>query len=105
MRGVHLKRKLRCTEKAGVLASWLLHHGQYVRQYYSECCNRDVQMHIIISKIESQKLLFTNPRKFQPSKYSSYTVIFYTGAPHILVVLAIIVVKDTSVARYNVPSV
>ena len=45
MRGVHLKRKLKYTEIAGVVAGWLLHHDQYMREYYSECYNRDVQVH------------------------------------------------------------
>ena len=45
---IHLNRKLKYTEKAVVVAryicSWLLHHNQYVRQYYSECYNRDIQV-------------------------------------------------------------
>ena len=45
MSGVQLKRKLKYTENAGVVASWLLHHDQYMRQYYSECYNRDMHMH------------------------------------------------------------
>ena len=45
MRGVHLKTKLKYTENGGVVAGWLLHCDQYVRQYYSECYNRDVQVH------------------------------------------------------------
>ena len=45
MRGVHLKRKLKDTEKAGVVASCLLHCSRYVRYYSSECYNRDIQMH------------------------------------------------------------
>ena len=35
IRGVHLKRKLRYTEIAGVVASWLLQCDQYVRQHPS----------------------------------------------------------------------
>ena len=45
MRDVHLKRKqrkLKYTEKAGAAASRLLNRNQYVKQYYSECYNRDV---------------------------------------------------------------
>ena len=42
IRGAQLKRKLKYTEKAGVVASWLLHHNQYVSQYCSECYNRDM---------------------------------------------------------------
>ena len=47
MIGVHLKRRLKYTEKAGVVASWLLQYiiiNNYVKQYYSEYYNRDVQM-------------------------------------------------------------
>ena len=36
-------------KNAGLVASWMLHSNQYVRQYYSEHCNRDV--YIITSKI------------------------------------------------------
>ena len=46
-RGVHLKSKLKYTEKAGLVASWLLQYiiiNNYVKQYYSEYYNRDVQM-------------------------------------------------------------
>ena len=32
MRGAHMKRKLKYTEKAKVVASWLLHSDQYVKQ-------------------------------------------------------------------------
>ena len=50
-----------------------------MKEYYSECFNRDVQG--ITSKMKSQKFLFkekfANPRKFQPSKYSGYTVCIY----------------------------
>ena len=46
MRGVRLKKNI---ENAGLLASWMLHSNQCVRQYYSEHCNRDV--YIITSKI------------------------------------------------------
>ena len=34
-RGVQLKRKLKCTQQTGVVAVWLLHCDQYMRQYYS----------------------------------------------------------------------
>ena len=48
-----------------------------MRQYYSEHYNRDVQVHNL--EIKSQKFLFkekfANPRKFQLSKYSGYTVL------------------------------
>ena len=47
IRGVHLKRRLKYTEKAGVVASWPLQYiiiNNYVKQYYSEYYNRDVQM-------------------------------------------------------------
>ena len=37
MRDLYQKRKL-------VAASWLLHANQYLRQYYSECYNRDIQV-------------------------------------------------------------
>ena len=40
MKGVHLNRKLKYTEKAGVVAGQLLHHNRY----YSECYNRDIQV-------------------------------------------------------------
>ena len=33
------------TEKAGVLASWLLHCDGYAKPYYSERYNRDGQVH------------------------------------------------------------
>ena len=36
--------KLIYTGKAEVVASWLLHCNQYVRQFYSERYNRDVQV-------------------------------------------------------------
>ena len=42
MRGVHLTRKL---DKAGLIVSWLLHRNRYMRQYYGEHYNRDVQVH------------------------------------------------------------
>ena len=46
MRDVHLKSKLEYTKIAEVVAIWLLlHHNRYVRQYYSECYDRDVQVH------------------------------------------------------------
>ena len=38
--GVHLN----LYEKAGVEAGWLLHHDQYLRQYYGECYNRDFHL-------------------------------------------------------------
>ena len=45
MRGVHLKRDLKYIKITGVVGSWLLHHNQYVRQYYSERYNRDGQVY------------------------------------------------------------
>ena len=45
LKGIHLKRKLKYTEKAGLVASWLLDYNQYIRQYYSECYNRDIYMY------------------------------------------------------------
>ena len=42
MRDVLLKRKLKYTEKTGVVTNWLLHCDRYMRQYCSECYNRDV---------------------------------------------------------------
>ena len=47
MRGVHLKEESSniSTEKARVVASWLLYHDRYVRQYYSEHYNRDFQVY------------------------------------------------------------
>ena len=45
IRAVHLNRKLKCAVKAGVVATSLLHGNQYMRQYYSEHYNRDVQVH------------------------------------------------------------
>ena len=45
MGGVHLKSKLKYTKRAGVVARWLLHRDLYVTQYYSECYNRDFQVH------------------------------------------------------------
>ena len=67
-----------------VLAIWLLHHDQYVWQDYSECYNRDVQVHITL-KIKSRKFLFkekfTNPQKFQPQNipaiWYGYTYMLY----------------------------
>ena len=41
MRVLRMKRKLKI---AGVAASWLLHCDSYVRLYYSEHYNRDVQV-------------------------------------------------------------
>ena len=42
-----MKNKLKYTKKAKVVVIWLLHQDRYVRQYYSERCNRsrDVQVH------------------------------------------------------------
>ena len=40
-------------EKAGMVASWLLHHDQYVKQYYREHYNRDVQ-------VVTNKMMFDN---------------------------------------------
>ena len=40
MRGVQLKRKLKYTGIAGVVATRLLQCNQSLRQYYSECYNR-----------------------------------------------------------------
>ena len=37
MRCVHVKRNLKDTKKAGV--------DQYMRKYYSDCYNRDIQVH------------------------------------------------------------
>ena len=39
---VHLKWKLKYTEKVRVVASQLLHCDWCVRQYYSECYNKDI---------------------------------------------------------------
>ena len=60
MRGVHLKRKLKYTEKAGVVASWLLCTSQSMHEaiLYSECYNRDRCPVDITSKIKSRKFLF-----------------------------------------------
>ena len=44
MRSVHLKRTLKYIEKAGIVARWLLHRNQYMRQYYSEHYIRDIQV-------------------------------------------------------------
>ena len=47
IRGLHMKRRLKYTEKAGVVASRLLQYiiiNNYVKQYYSEYYNRDIQM-------------------------------------------------------------
>ena len=43
------------TKGAGVVAIWLLHCNWYVGQHYSECYNRDVQVHSLKSK--SRKFL------------------------------------------------
>ena len=56
MRGVHLKMKLKCTVKDGVVASQLLHHDQYVRQYYSEHYNRGVQVDNLKNQITKFKI-------------------------------------------------
>ena len=40
---MHLKRNLKYTEKAGVVASRLLHCYHYVRKYYSEHYIKDIQ--------------------------------------------------------------
>ena len=39
------EKKVKYAEIAGVVASWLVHHDQYGKQYYSECYNRVVQVH------------------------------------------------------------
>ena len=41
---IHLKRKLTCSEKAGVVGTWLLYHDRHFRQYYSERYNRDIHV-------------------------------------------------------------
>ena len=64
MRGVHLKRKLKYTAKAGVLASWLLHCVWYVRQYFSECYNRDVQVHIEPQKLNHKNFCLKRSLRF-----------------------------------------
>ena len=56
MRGIHLKRKLKYTERTAVVASWLLHHNWQVRQYYSEFYNGSV----LTSKIKSQNFVERN---------------------------------------------
>ena len=60
------------TEKAGVVASWLLHGNQYVMQHYTIKTSK-----CITSKIKSQKFSFkekfANPQNFQPLKYFGYT--------------------------------
>ena len=33
------------TEIAGVVYTWLLHHDQYVWKCYSECYNKECQVH------------------------------------------------------------
>ena len=48
MRGVHLTTKL---DKAGLIVSWLLHRDRYMRQYYGEHYNRDVQVHKVKNSI------------------------------------------------------
>ena len=45
------EKKAQISEKAGVVASWLLHHDRYLRQYYSECYKRDVQVCNLLNKI------------------------------------------------------
>ena len=45
MRSVHLKRTLRYIEKASIVARWLLHRNQYMRQYYGDHYIRDIQVH------------------------------------------------------------
>ena len=45
MRSVHLKRTLKYIEKASIVARRLLHHNQYMRQYYSEHYIKDIQVH------------------------------------------------------------
>ena len=45
MRSVHLKRTLKCIEKAGIAARQLLYRNQYMRQYYSDHYIRDIQVH------------------------------------------------------------
>ena len=52
MRGVHVKRNLKDTKKAGV--------DQYMRKYYSDCYNRDIQVH--------------NLKKFSAVEISSYMI-------------------------------
>ena len=44
MRDVHIRGKLKHTEKARVVVGWLLHYDRYVRQYYSKCYNREAQV-------------------------------------------------------------
>ena len=49
--------------------SWLLHCSPYMKQYYSECYNRDIQLHNLKNYII--KIEFT----IRGRKYSSFTVI------------------------------
>ena len=44
MRGIHLKIN-KCIEIAGVVTSRLLYRDQYMREYYSERYNRDIQVY------------------------------------------------------------
>ena len=46
MRGVHLKRKLKYTEKLKLhIAGCYIVIDSYMRKYYNECYNRDIQVH------------------------------------------------------------
>ena len=68
--------------KAGVVAIWLLHIA--IDKWGSITVSIIIEMSkCITSKSKSQKFLFkqkfANPRKFQPSKYSGYTVASYNS--------------------------
>ena len=60
MKGVHLKTKLKYTEKAGVVTSCLLYYNLYVRKYYSEHYNRDVQVHNLEFYLKKNLLILEN---------------------------------------------
>ena len=77
MKGVHLKRKFKYTETAGVVASWLLRHDRYMRQHYRERYNRAVQVQLLI--IEN-----FSPRNILAWLYDSS----YTSAYDCVVIMA-----------------
>ena len=47
MKGAHVKKDIKYTEKAGVIA---IHHDRYMKQYYSERYNR----HIHVNNLENE---------------------------------------------------
>ena len=84
---------LKCTENAGIVASWLLHHDRCVRQYYSECdfdfceglsLTRPLILHDIpafLSSLCGRLVCFITLQPGTPGYYYYTSILLSAGAP------------------------